>query len=146
MAVSAARQLCAVAFSFRTTETKMKRVTYGAMAFLNMALLSGAAQGQAGYKRNIPDSLAKAARISEDAAAATAQKRVPKGTIQAVELERENKRLIYSYELKVAGRSGVEEVNVDAITGKVVAAEHESPAAEKKERDKDKAKTPVKKP
>ena len=63
-----------------------------------------------------------------------------------VAVERENKKLIYSYELKVPGRGGVEEVNVDATTGKVVSAEHESPAAEKKEQAKDKAKAPVKKP
>ena len=111
-----------------------------------ISFLAGSAQAQAAYKKDIPDSLVKAAKISEETAAAAAQKRVPKGTIQAVELERENKKLIYSYELKVPGRSGVEEVNVDAMTGKVVAAEHESPAAEKKEQNKDKAKAPVKKP
>ncbi len=33
-----------------------------------------------------------------------------------------------------------------AITGKVVSAEHESPAAERKEQATDKAKPPVKKP
>ena len=87
-----------------------------------------------------PLSLAKAAKINEATAAVAAQKRVPAGTIQAVELERENKRLIYSYELKIAGRSGVEEMNVDAITGKVLSAEHGSPAAEKKEQERDKAK------
>jgi len=122
----------------------MTRTIFGAA--VAAALLSGSLQAQASYKKNIPDSLAKSAKITEEAAAATAQKRVPKGTIQAVELERENKKLIYSFELKVPGRSGVEEVNVDAITGKVVAAEHESPVAEKKEQEKDKAKPPVKKP
>src|SRR5690348_16616077 len=114
----------------------MKTAIHAGVAVASLALLSGVAQAQAGYKKDIPDSLAKSAKISEETAAATAQKRVPKGTIQAVELERENKKLIYSYELKVPGRSGVEEVNVDAITGKVVAAEHESPAAEKKEQKK----------
>ena len=123
----------------------MKNSTCAIVA-TSMTLLSSAAYAQAGYKKDIPDSLAKAAKVSEETAAATAQKRVPKGSIQAVELERENKRLIYSYELKVPGRSGVEEVNVDAITGKVLSAEHESPAAEKKEQAKDKAKPPVKKP
>jgi len=116
------------------------------LTIATVALLGGNARAQASYKKAIPDSLAKQAKISEDAAATTARKRVPKGVIQAVELERENKKLIYSYELKVPGRSGVEEVNVDAVTGKVVAAEHESPAAERAEQAKDKAKTAVKKP
>jgi len=122
------------------------KTTTCAIVATSISLLSSAAYAQAGYKKSIPDSLAQAAKISEEAAAATAQKRVPKGTIQGVELEREHKKLIYSYELKVPGRSGVEEVNVDAVTGKVLSAEHESPAAEKKEKEKDKAKSPVKKP
>lgn len=128
----------------------MSTVIRATLFAASLTLVGGAAHAQAAYKRDIPDSLAKAAKISEETAAATAQKRVPKGTIQAVELEREDKKLIYSYELKIPGRSGVEEVNVDAMTGRVVAAEHESPAAEKKEMEKDKvkdkAKTPVKKP
>ena len=124
----------------------MKLTTCGGLAVAAVVLLGGNARAQAGYKKAIPDSLAKAAKISEETAATTARKRVPKGVIQAVELERENKKLIYSYELKVPGRSGVEEVNVDAVTGKILAAEHESPAAEKAEQAKDKAKAPVKKP
>jgi len=122
------------------------RSIYVGLALSAVALLGGNAHAQGTYKKNIPDSLAKDAKVNEATAAATASKRVPKGIIQAVELERENKKLIYSYELKVPGRGGVEEVNVDATTGKVVSAEHESPAAEKKEQAKDKAKAPVKKP
>ena len=32
-----------------------------------------------------------------------------------------------------AGKPGIEEINVDALTGKVIAHEHESPKAEKME-------------
>ena len=124
----------------------MRLTMCAGLAVAAVALLGGNARAQASYKKAIPDSLAKDAKISEETAAAAARKRVPKGIIQAVELEREKKKLIYSYELKVPGRSGVEEVNVDAVTGKVLAAEHESPAAEKAEQAKDKAKPPVKKP
>lgn len=73
------------------------------------------------------------AKIGEAEARATAMKQVPKGTIQSGELEREGGRLIYSFDIKVAGKRGIEEVNVDAMTGAVVAHEHESPAAEKRE-------------
>jgi hypothetical protein len=90
-------------------------------------------RAQATYKKELPDSLTRRARITEDAAAATAQKRVPKGKIEAVELEKENGKLIYSYILKVPGKAGNEEVNVNAMTGKIVAVEHESTATEKKE-------------
>lgn len=103
--------------------------------------IPGVVKAQGSYKRDIPDSLAKLAKVSEESAAKTAQKRVPKGTIQSVELEREKGRLIYSYDMKVEGKSGGEEVNVDAKTGKLVRAFHESAAAEKKEAAAEKKET-----
>jgi uncharacterized membrane protein YkoI len=98
-----------------------------------LAVAGSSARAQATYKREIPDSLVKAVKISEAAAAETAQKRVPKGTIASVELERENGKLIYSYDMKTKGKSGVDEVNVDAVTGKIISVAHESPVTEKKE-------------
>ena len=126
------------------------RFTIGASALAAIALaaMPAVTRAQAMYKRDIPDSLAKQAKITEEAAAKTAQKRVPKGTIQGVELEREKGKLIYSYDVKVPGKSGMEEVNVSAMTGKVVAREHESAAREKKEaaEEKREAKPAAKKP
>jgi uncharacterized membrane protein YkoI len=98
-----------------------------------LAVAGSSARAQATYKRQIPDSLVKAAKISEAAAAETAQKRVPNATIASVELERENGKLIYSYDMKTKGKSGVDEVNVDAVTGKIISVAHESPVTEKKE-------------
>lgn len=92
-----------------------------------------AVQAQASYKKDIPEALAKKAKITEDAAAAMAQKRFPKGTIDAVELENENGKLIWSYDIKTAGKKGIDEVNIDAYTGKMVGVGHESPATERKE-------------
>jgi uncharacterized membrane protein YkoI len=97
-----------------------------------IALTASSALAQAGYKKELPDSLARRATVTESVAAATAQARVPKGKIQAVELEREKGRLIYSYVIKTAGKRGVDEVNVDAMTGKVVSLEHETPSPDKK--------------
>src|SRR5215831_18953310 len=102
--------------------------------FGTMLVLTAASAGaQEGYKKDIPDSLAKKAKITESAAAATAQKRVPKGKIEGVELEMENGKLQYSYDIKTEGKSGTDEVNVSAMTGKIVGFSHESAAAEKKE-------------
>ena len=98
-----------------------------------IVLAAPAAHTQTNYKRDIPDSLAKRAKITEAAAAATAQTRVPKGKIDGVELEMEKGKLMYSYDIKTAGKSGIDEVNVDAITGKIIGFAHESPATEKKE-------------
>ena len=74
------------------------------------------------------------AKIAEADARKTALAAVPGGRVQSHELEREKGKLIYSYDIKVAGKSGIEEVNVDAITGAIVAHEHEGAAAEAKER------------
>ena len=89
------------------------------------AFLAAPAQAQQPIRSKIPDSLAKLAKIDETAARTIAMQRVPDGTIREVELERENGHLQYSYEFKVAGKKGTTEVNVDAISGKVIGTEHE---------------------
>ncbi len=101
-----------------------------AVAFAAALPLSAQAQG---YKKDLPDSLVAKAKITEDSAAKVAMKRVPKGTIESAALEREKGKLLYSYDIKVPGKSGVEEVQVSALTGKVMSVIHESAAMEKKE-------------
>lgn len=111
--------------------------TLGAAA----APLAAQSTQQPTYKRDLPAALVKQATVSEPDAAKAAQARVKHGRIQAVELENEGGKLIYSYELKVRGRSGVEEVNVDAMTGKVVNTEHENAKSEAKEAAQEKKET-----
>jgi uncharacterized membrane protein YkoI len=77
--------------------------------------------------------LQKEAKISETDARATALKQVPNGTVKSSELEREHGKLIYSYDITVPGKTGIDEVNVNAIDGSVVAKQHETPKAEKAE-------------
>ncbi|MFL5510205.1 MAG: PepSY domain-containing protein [Gemmatimonadaceae bacterium] len=77
--------------------------------------------------------LKKEAKISEETARATALKEVPNGTIKSSELEREHGKLIYSFDISVPGKTGIDEVNVNAIDGSVVAKQHETPKVEKKE-------------
>jgi hypothetical protein len=77
--------------------------------------------------------LMRQAKVSKATATRTALAVVRGGKVRSSEIERENGKLIYSFDIKVAGKSGIEEVNVDAITGKVVAHEHETAKAEKKE-------------
>jgi uncharacterized membrane protein YkoI len=90
--------------------------------------------------------LVKQATVPEQDAAKTAVAQVPNARIQAVELENENGRLIYSYELKVPGRSGIEEVNVNAKTGAVVNTEHETPKSERGEAKQEKLEKGTSKP
>jgi hypothetical protein len=54
----------------------------------------------------------------------------------------EKGKLQYSYDIKIPGKSGIEEVNVSAVDGSVLGVEHESPATEKKEAAAEKAKKP----
>ena len=74
------------------------------------------------------------ATISGDSAIAIALRQVPGGTIREAELEVEHKRLIYSFDVKVAGKPGITEVNVDAKTGAVVDVSHEGPTDQSKEK------------
>ena len=112
---------------------KIMMAAAGVLAAFSMCgAQSVSAQGTQ-YKRDVPDSLAKEATVSEADATAAAQKRVPKGTVTAMELEREHGHLLYSYDFKTPGKTGIDEVNVDAKTGKVLHVAHESPATEKKE-------------
>jgi len=91
--------------------------------------------------------LLKKAKITADSAIVVAKARLPKATINAAEIEEENGKLIYSFDFKTAGKSGIDEVNVDAMTGKLVGkVQHESPADEKKEAAEEAAKAPAKKP
>ncbi|HEY8833527.1 MAG TPA: PepSY domain-containing protein [Gemmatimonadaceae bacterium] len=78
--------------------------------------------------------LMKEAKVSEATARATALAQVPNGTVKSSEIERENGKLIYSFDITVPGKAGIDEVNVNAIDGSVVARSHEGAKAEKKEK------------
>jgi uncharacterized membrane protein YkoI len=87
--------------------------------------------------------LMKEAKISMDSARALAMKTVPGATIQSGEIEREGGKLIYSFDMKVPAKSGIDEVNVDAMTGALIAHQHETPADERKEAKQESAKKPA---
>jgi len=98
------------------------------ITFTSIALLAALGQQPAApaYKREVPDSLMAKVKVSEDSARAIALRRVPGGTVQALELEREGGRLIYSWDIKVAGKPGITEVHVSAVSGRILAVEHEA--------------------
>ena len=112
-------------------------LTVIALALALLPALPGMAKGVTKLKEERPG-LAKLAIISLKEARATAMAKVPKGVIKAQEIEEEGGKLIYSFDLKVAGKAGIEEVNVDAKTGHLVNLEHEGAAAEVKEKASDK--------
>jgi uncharacterized membrane protein YkoI len=85
-----------------------------------------AQQPAAAYQRKVPATRLAQAKITEDSARALALAKVPHATIKEVELEQEHGALVWSFDLVVAGKPGIEEVNVDALTGKIVSVEHEA--------------------
>ena len=101
--------------------------TLTTLGFTGSLLLAGSLFAAAGTP-------AKQAKISLETARATALAKVPHGEVRSEELEKEHGKLIYSFDIAVPGKSGVEEVNVDAVSGKVLAVEHESARAEKQEK------------
>ncbi len=112
------------------------RKTSLALAALSLSFLAAgsAAAQQPTYKRDVPPALAKRAKVTEADAAAAARKLLPNATIAALELEREGGHLIYSFDMKTAGKDGIDEVNIDALTGKQVGKiGHESSADEGKD-------------
>ena len=70
----------------------MKFASLAAVAAI--AFVGSVSQAQGSYKKELPDSLTKVAKVTESVAAVAAQARVPKGKIEVVELERENGKLI----------------------------------------------------
>lgn len=110
------------------------------MAFAVATLTAGslfAADAKPAPHSDVPADLAKQAKISLEKARATALAKVPHGEVRSEELEKEHGKLIYSFDIAVPGKPGIQEVNVSAITGKVIGVHHESAKDEKKEEAKE---------
>lgn len=79
--------------------------------------------------------LANKAKITKEQAQEIALKRAP-GTVESAELEREHGKLVYSFDIRNASGT-IDEIQVSAITGKVVRVEHESKEQEEAEKRKE---------
>jgi hypothetical protein len=80
-----------------------------------------------------PPNLEAEAKVTKPEATRTALSAVKGGTVQEVELEREQGRLIWSFDIARPGSSGITEVQVDAVSGGIVSRTNESAAAEARE-------------
>ena len=72
--------------------------------------------------------LLKRAKITPDSATRLALAAVPNGKVRSGEIEEEKGKLIYSFDIKVPGKSGITEVHIDPATGAVLGQEHEGDA------------------
>jgi uncharacterized membrane protein YkoI len=95
--------------------------------------------GAPAFPVEAPDSLRALAKITLDSASKLAIGRVPTGTIQKAELEREKGAIIWSFDIRVPGQEGISEVNVNATTGAVWPTEHENAASKAREAREDSA-------
>ena len=78
------------------------------------------------------------AKITKAEAQKTAMTKVPKGSkVKEAGIENEDGKLIWSFDIATPGSKDITEVQVDAITGKVLKVEKESPSAEAKEKEDD---------
>lgn len=78
------------------------------------------------------------ATVSESAARATALAKVHKGKVRESELENENGKLVWSFDIARPKTRDITEVQVDAKTGKVVSTTTESPSKEAREAKEEK--------
>ncbi len=91
--------------------------------------------------------LAKLATVSKSDAekiALTKFKAPAKATIASAELEAEHGCLIWSFDVHTAGKSGIQEVNVDAGNGHIISSTHEGPRKEAMEKIEEKKEATVK--
>ena len=81
--------------------------------------------------------LAAKAKITKAAAEKTALGKVKDGKVKEAELEEEGGKLVWSFDITRPGTKNITEVLVDAITGKIVAVDVETPAEQAKEKKED---------
>ena len=77
------------------------------------------------------------AKIAKADAEKTALAKVPNGTIKDGELEKENRKLIWSFDIATPDSKDITEVAVDALTGDVVSVDKETPEQQAKEKAED---------
>jgi uncharacterized membrane protein YkoI len=94
-------------------------------AFIPSMLLAGVLAGiTVSCSTQAP--LRSQAKVSQADAERIALGKVPGGSIKATELEKEKGKLIWSIELGTAGTKEITEINIDALSGDIVAVEKEN--------------------
>ncbi len=84
-----------------------------------------------------PAALKQRAKVTCAEARKLALVKVGSGVVKDAELEEEDGKLVYSLDIKKPKTSGIEEVQIDALTAEVVSVKHEDAKAEAAERKAD---------
>ena len=77
------------------------------------------------------------AKVTKADAEKTALAKAPGGTVVESDIENENGKLIWSFDIATPGSKDITEVQVDAMTGAVVNVAKETPAEQAKEKNED---------
>ena len=98
---------------------------FGTMVLLTVlttgsALAAQQPTGRPSYERDVPATLVAGARISEDSTRTLALARVPGGRAESVELLRKHGKLLWVWDIKIAGKSEPVEVSVNAADGEII--------------------------
>jgi len=91
------------------------------------------------------DALKAKAKISQEVATATALAAVPNGKIKSSEIESEDNKLVWSFDISTPKSKNITEIMVDAKTGKVISSKVETPKDQNAESAADKAEAAGKK-
>jgi uncharacterized membrane protein YkoI len=86
-------------------------------------------------ERQTQSQLEAQAKISKSDAEIIALGQASNGTVKDSELEKEHGKLIWSFDIATPGTQDITEVAVDALNGKVVSVEKETPKQQSKEKD-----------
>lgn len=109
------------------------------VALCSFVVAAGCA-GPATSPTSSASALQAEAKVSRLDAETTALAAVPGGVIKEAELERENGMLVWSFDVSTPGSKDITEVQVDALNGKVVSVEKETPSDQAEELRHDKKK------
>jgi uncharacterized membrane protein YkoI len=112
----------------------MKTTTLLGLGLVCVSLV-GCASTDYGNNPGAHDQLHAEAKLDRDAAEKIALARVPGGTVREAELEKEKRRLIWSFEITTTGSAEVTEVEVDAKTGEIVSVEKEADKEDEEDDD-----------
>ena len=105
----------------------MRSIILAAMAVLAFA---GTAMSQGMQNVTVQEEspgLLKQAKVSSSSAIASAQAKVPKGTLKSAVIQQQEGKLVYSFNFETPGAAGSDNVKVDAMTGAVLGVEHKTP-------------------
>ena len=114
----------------------------GMMAVVTIAAVFAASafagENENNQAENNQATLQARARVSKADAEQVALAKVPNGTLKEGELEMEKGKLIWSFAFSTPDSKDITEVNVDAVTGRAVNMEWETPSkGDKKDGDAD---------